>query len=334
MRMFVRIIFTLCVIGMAGCGAGGPFGTPRAPVYATVTPDRCTIGTPVEYRLAVSGIRDGGVKIELPPKGTRFPGPEARDPHMKTAVSAGGVKSKEATHLPLCVVREASFGKEEDGTEARVAIVTLAFLRTGSFELPEITVKGADGVQIGYVLPRITVEPVNPSNEFQEIGPPREFGGNYTRICLLGALALVLIVAGIFAWRRYRHGIPVYDAEVIPEAPLDIFLETLAALKAARLDEKGSGKEIAVEIHDALRGFVGAQCGMDAMEMTGTEMLAALKACAPEGTELERLAECLDLWELAKFAEFEAPAGALTRSLDGAEAVARAIAGRWRGGRP
>jgi len=228
------------------------------------------------------------------------------------------------------VVREAAYVKDANDAGKKVAVITLAFLRTGSFELPEITVTGADGVRVGYALPRITVDPVNPSKEFQEIVPPREFGGYRARMYLLALLALALIAAGAFAWRRYRHAIPVYDAEVVPVAPLDGFLEALAALKAERLEERGMNKELAAKILHALRTFAGAQCGIDATEMTGSELFTALGKGLLDRPDMDRLAECLGLWDLSRFAEFKAPAGALARSLDCAESVARAIAGRRR----
>ncbi|TAL29470.1 MAG: hypothetical protein EPN93_21480 [Spirochaetes bacterium] len=332
-----RAALALCALcAMYSCTDDGGRGAarPSAPVRAVVTPVKCTVGTPLDYRIMISAPDAGKFAITLPEKGAVYPPAEDARGDGRQGVP-GNTEKKARAEVPLYTVSAATEINEtgEKGA-ARVISVRLAYFRTGNFELPRVPIGGADGVSVGYALPRVEVEATNATGQFHEIEPPREFGGYYWRMIALAGGLVLLASAGGVAWRMRGRGMPVYDAAIVSVSPLETFLGEMAVIRGERSPGGTGDKERAGAVHEAFRRFVKAECGIEAMEMTGAGLVRALdewNARIPGGGAPGGLDRCIHLWDLAKFAEFKAPPGALLESLIEIEAIARAIAER--GGR-
>ena len=132
-----------------------------------------------------------------------------------------------------------------------------------------------------------------------------------------GLLLLAALIIGAFLlWLFRRFGRRV-AALVRPAAkPDQIALEALDAVEGDRLVEKHLIKEHYSRVSDAVRTYLGAVFGIDAMEQTSSEMLASL-AESPEArmvyAEVEGLMGEADL---VKFAQYEPEVGRCKRAVD------------------
>ena len=118
---------------------------------------------------------------------------------------------------------------------------------------------------------------------------------------LAAALAAFLLVRW---WRRRAR------AAAEPPAPLpphEAFARRLAALEAERLPEQGRSREFFFRLSEAVRQYVGALTGVNALDLTTGELLDALSAAGDPRVDLGRLRRFSEDADLVKFARF--PAG-------------------------
>ena len=322
-----RYIGVLCAACMACPGILPLRGAEREGVpeiRAAVAPEKATIGVPLEYRVTVAGTKLKGLKIALPESKMYFP------PKTETAKSGkpGGDTTPEAK-VPLYIIQST---RREDNSSGDVthqtAVVKLAYYRPGTHRLPELNIFMGSDERIGYQIPMITIESVNPGGEFQEIEPPLSLGGNYYRLVMviLGAMALgagIYFLVRFLAARRKLREVPD-----MPVPPLEIFMREAGELARKRYIESGQTEEFVVGISHCFRKFISGQFHFDAMDMTGTEMNSALKRAlppekyAPLAGDLESM---VNLWDLAKFAEFAPSPETLGANLDMTIKVARKL---------
>ena len=144
------------------------------------------------------------------------------------------------------------------------------------------------------------------------------------------------VPAAFLALRRHegRRGI---DTPAVYEVPaIDEFLARMQTLRARGLIEEGRGEEYVVEASRFFRMYLSRLLGVDAMEMTGLELAAALErhlGDAAFGRLRDDLSRVTGLWDLAKFAEFAPSAAGLGENLDLAMNLGRNIAREERGAR-
>jgi len=330
MKRYTGIILTACLCsawGLSLQGAGNE-GVPE--IRAAVTPEKATIGVPLEYRVTVAGKKLKGLKIALPEQKMFFP-PRTEQEKKKTT---GGDTSPEAK-VPLYIIQDVRREDRSSGDMTyRTAVVKLAYFRPGVHKLPELNIfMNGDG-RIGYQIPMVTIESVNPNGQFQEIEPPLSLGGNYYRLVMviLGAMALgagIYILARFLRARRERQAVPE-----IPVPPIDIFMREAGDLARKKYIESGQIEEFVVGISYCFRKYVSAQFNFDAMDMTGTEMNTALRRKLPVDTyavvagDLDRM---VNLWDLAKFAEFAPSPEVLGGNLDMTIKIARKLSAAGEG---
>jgi hypothetical protein len=286
-----------------------------------------TIGEMIACTLELRAKNLSGIVVRLPEEGPVFPAPPAGAPVKKA--TGDGEKAPDE-HVPLYVVYGAV--KEEDaerGEQRWLVKLSVAYFRPGNHLLPEIEMYDRQNVRIGYRQPSIEVKAVNPSGQFQEIEPPLSLGGNYTRLILLliGAAVLGAGCFFLFRWWKSRRREPDLPPAVIP--PIEIFMRETGALIRRRHIESGRVEEFVMELSRIFRKFVSALQGFDAMEMTGSEMLAAMHLSMPAGAFAEARADLwkmIELWDLAKFAEFSPSAETLNANFDLTVRLARKLA--------
>ena len=131
-------------------------------------------------------------------------------------------------------------------------------------------------------------------------------------LLLVGAL----IIGAIMLWLFRRFGRRVVAMVRPAVKPDQIALEALDRVEGDHLVEKHLIKEHYSRVSDAVRAYLGAVFGIDAMEQTSSEMLAAL-AETPEArvvfAEVEGLMVEADL---VKFAQLEPEVGRCKRAVE------------------
>lgn len=320
-------------------GAAAAADEAEAPkIKATVTPDKATVGTILEYRVTIAGKGLSGISIAPPEKREVYPPEAARD--SPTPVKEGGEGEKEdpARYVPLYVIHSI---KKDDRSDKAMTDITVkmqvSFYRPGTWSLPDIDIKGADGVAIGYKVPTVTVAAVNDKGDFQEIEPPLALGGNWWRLAILILVLAVLAAAGLVAWRYIN---PVLDKRrkapaVVP--PIDIFLREIEQFNGDRLIEEDRIEDFVFGISLIFRKFLSLQFRFDAAEMTTYEIENKIKKIFPGHIHEAYAGQIIDLfnlWDLSKFAEFTPTKELLHGSLGKTMDLARKISGDMSGDVP
>ncbi|HNR90162.1 MAG TPA: hypothetical protein PKM65_17630 [Spirochaetota bacterium] len=315
----------------------GGYAADYPEVRAAANPTETTIGAPIVYTVTIAGKNIAGVTAVLPDKKEFFPKdlPGYVEP-KKAAGKRDAAASKDedpAALIPVCAVGDAAREDNSDATMRYQTIrVTVTFYRTGTFRLPEIELRGEDGIKIGYKVPEVTVKPVNEKGEFQEIEPPLELGGNYYRlialvIALIVAAAAAVFIARAIARRRRRRA----PAATVP--PIERFMDDIHTLRTRGYVESGDVEAFCVELSSAFRTFLSGQFRAEAMEMTASEIvhyLETLPGRTTIGKYRDDIDRVLNLWDLMKFAEFVPSKEILEGNMESTVALAKKLAMEYR----
>ena len=119
---------------------------------------------------------------------------------------------------------------------------------------------------------------------------------------VLAALALAWL-----AWRAWRRRAARAAAPPPPLSPAERFARRLDALQAERLPEQGLVREFFFRLSEAVREYLGALTGVNALDLTTGELVAALRAQGDPRLDVEALRGFSEDADLIKFARF--PAG-------------------------
>ena len=142
----------------------------------------------------------------------------------------------------------------------------------------------------------------NPDTKWTDYLP--DFITDYWWIILL----FILIVASAFyIIYRIQKGKPI-ALPLLPKKkllpPYEEAIEALTALKAASLWQNGQEKEYYTRLTDILRHYIDRRFGVNAMEMTTSQILALLTAIEAKGAK-EELKKILDVADFVKFAKMK-----------------------------
>ncbi len=113
-----------------------------------------------------------------------------------------------------------------------------------------------------------------------------------------------LLLAGLYLWKRYKQGKPVFAPQRPPVPPIDQAIGNLRKLQEKRLWQQGQVKEYYTELTDILRLYLAEGMKIAAVEMTNEELSEALKEHLHGTPEhLRALLSVLDRSVLVKFAK-------------------------------
>ena len=181
----------------------------------------------------------------------------------------------------------------------------VAMGRDGSVDTlytPEIT------VQVASLLSDTTETEVRPLKAL--IPAPKL----WHRLALWAAAILLLVVLPlVYAWRRYlaRRAARLLEAAapVVPLRPAHLVaLDELDRIKSLGLIEKGEIKLFHELVSTAIRNYIAAGFGIDALEMTTWEVLFALGNKLPVKDRLyDSYRDFLEACDLVKFAKYKPP---------------------------
>jgi hypothetical protein len=275
-------------------------------IKAAATPQEATVGEVIEYSVSIAGKNLRGIEVKRPDKEILFP-------EKKTGP---GEKNKDeedsADAVPLYIVHSAS---KEDSSEGDVTYIsvkmTISYYRPGSHQLPEVGIFGSDKIRIGYKVPVVKIKPLNNEAKLEDIEPPLELGGNYTRVVLLVIAAVAVTALVIFLIRFLKARRKRKEEEVVVVPPLDKFLEEFRELEPEKLIGEGKIEEYVLGISGIFRRYISSLLDFDAMEMTSDEISRWIGKVLPQPLSRKygvSFSRCFNMWDLSKFAEF-APSG-------------------------
>ena len=111
------------------------------------------------------------------------------------------------------------------------------------------------------------------------------------------------IAAGIAAWLYWRRGgtVMVRRKRIVP--PYELAMRRLGQLRERRLAESGHEKEYYTELTDILRQYLQGRFGINAMEMTSTEIVRSLRQNEDTRLSADRMRAVLEVADFVKFAK-------------------------------
>ncbi len=269
-------------------------------VKATVSPEKGTVGTNFKYRIAIASKNGEKIDIKLPAKKDIFPKAKKEKGKKKEEKRGSG------SFVPLFSIHGAHREVSESGNLKQTLVtVELSSYRPGKHELPEISIKGSDGISIGYAIPSIVIEELNKSGKEEDIVPPLSLSGNYTRLFILIAVALALLII-LFLLFKFLRAYLRRRREARALSPLERFMKEVKAGKVSDFIEHDIHGYV-FSMSAIFRKYLSAQFCFDALEMTTDEIEKSMEQNLPGdimkqfGTEI---VEIMQLWDFSKFAEF------------------------------
>lgn len=118
-------------------------------------------------------------------------------------------------------------------------------------------------------------------------------------------VSAIIILAGAYAfyWSR-KHGIKtVFKAPEKPIPPYEMAMRQLEVLRNRKLCERGQEKEYYTELTDILRVYLDRRFGINAMEMTTTQIKRAVRDNEATRPSTEQMSRILEMADYVKFAK-------------------------------
>jgi hypothetical protein len=330
--MSTRTITAIAVLLLAVNGRG-EVNTPN--IKAVVKPEKATVGAVLEYRVNIAAKGVSALTI-LPPEKREYYPEKKKEAAAQKKPAAGDDKEEDpAQYVPLYVIHSI---KKDDRSDRAMTDITvsmqISFYRPGTWSLPEVGIKGADGIAVGYKVPTVEIAPVNEKAEFQEIEPPLELGGNWWRIAVLGLAIIAFAVAAFFAWRYVRKRLEERKRAPVIIPPIEIFLSEIGQFNGDSLIDEGKIEEFVFGISMIFRKFLSLQFRFDATDMTTYEIEKKIRRAFPRNlfdAYFDDIMRGFNMWDLSKFAEFtptkEQLQASLAATIDLAKNISREING-------
>jgi hypothetical protein len=203
-----------------------------------------------------------------------------------------------------------------DGERLTTCAWRLRVFDLGAHDVPAITFEAATpggGRTLAVPGPRVEaaglLDPKAGADQLQlrPPAPPVPLVVRSWRLAWWAAGLLAAAVAAAFLWRWWRRRARAAAEPEPPLPPDERFARRLDALAAERLPEQGRSREFFFRLSEAVREYLGALTGVNALDLTTGELLDALAAAGDPRLDLARLRDFSEDADLVKFARF--PAG-------------------------
>ncbi len=204
---------------------------------------------------------------------------------------------------------------DQPGETTTTCRLRVALLALGPVDLPPLRLSAStpDGPRaLDVPGPRLTgngiIDPKLPAEQLQlkELAPPVPLLVPDWRLLWWAAGALAAALAGWRLWRWWRARRRAGEAPPPPVPPEVRFSARLDELTEERLGEQGRGREHFFRLSEAVRDYLGAVTGLNALDLTTEELLAAISRQPDPRLPLERLRRFSETADLVKFARLHA----------------------------
>lgn len=188
---------------------------------------------------------------------------------------------------------------------------TIQAFDPGTVTIPPFAVLPAPGADTSFsnvvtfkVLP-VDVDSMQTINPLAPIASAQSRWYDYVPDWIFWALGvLVLLVAAVFAFRYFRkHKEEILEHRKVVIPPYDLAKMRLNKLKDRHLPENGHEKEYYTELVDILREYLQGRFGINAMEMTSSQILKALRSNPETRLSAPEMQEVLAIADFVKFAK-------------------------------
>ncbi|HOP64898.1 MAG TPA: hypothetical protein PK358_11205 [Spirochaetota bacterium] len=295
-------------------------------IKSSVSPEKGSVGQRFIYTLSIAGSQISSVKITLPEKGEYFPQPEKNG---GTGKKGKDEKVEEEKIVPLYIINSAAKDtSSSEGMEQVTVTVDLTCYIPGVHQLPEIVLTDSDGVKIGYSIPAVTIGEINKEGKPEDIEPPLELSGNYTRLIILIIAVIAAAIAGFFLYRFLKKRRKNSVSPEPGQTPFEFFKSEIERLGLKAAIDQGRVNDYVFGISISFRRFLSMEFGFDAAEMTTGEISSVIKKYLRSGAVYsDEIVEIMETWDLSKFAEFTLSKEVLNINLDNIVSAAEKISG-------
>ncbi len=243
------------------------------------------VGDLITYKVTI--IHDSTIQLVPPPLGANLGAFDVKDyqPDLETKLPDGRIRSE--TKFVLSTF-----------TTGKYIIPPLPIL----FRMPDSAARVmlAEAVPINVLS---LLENVSDSADIRPLKSPHEFKRNWKPYILAGVAALVLLVAALLLWLKFRR--KKGAVEVVDLRPAwEIAFEKLALLKTSRLIEEGRFKQYYIELTEIVRGYLARMYTITVLDMTTEEFLLQFRDMTLPASLLENTASFLRHADLVKFAKY------------------------------
>lgn len=189
--------------------------------------------------------------------------------------------------------------------------ITLQAFDPGTITIPPLAVLGGAGTDTAFsnvvalkVLP-VDVDSLETINPMAGIASANNKWYDFVPewfMWLMVAIAVIgLAIAGYVAFHKRKEIIEHRRTPVIP--PYELAISRLNTLKHRNLPESGHEKEFYTELVDILRQYMEGRFGINAMEMTSTQIVKALRSNPETRMTADQMRSVLSMADFVKFAK-------------------------------
>ena len=115
---------------------------------------------------------------------------------------------------------------------------------------------------------------------------------------------IVILALGAGLWLMLRKRREVEEVRrATPKPPYELAMERFDALRGRQLIENGHEKEFYTELVDIVRQYLAGRFGINAMEMTSTQIVKALRSNPETRTTADEMRAVLSMADFVKFAK-------------------------------
>lgn len=188
---------------------------------------------------------------------------------------------------------------------------TIQAFDPGTVTLPPFAVVPAPGADTAYsnvvtfkVLP-VDVDSLETINPMASIVSADSRWYDYIPNWLLWTLlAIAVCAAGVWAYFTFRRHKEIVELRRTPPVPpYELAISRLNTLRSQGLAESGHEKEYYTELVDILRQYLQGRFGINAMEMTSTQIVRALRANPETKMTADQMRQVLAMADFVKFAK-------------------------------
>ncbi len=188
---------------------------------------------------------------------------------------------------------------------------TIQAFDPGTVTLPPFAVLTAPGADTAFsnvvtfkVLP-VDVDSLETINPMESIVSPASRWYDYIPDWLIWVVAAIAALAAVFVCLRFFKKTKE-TAELRrnpPVPPYELAISRLNTLRSRNLAESGHEKEYYTELVDILRQYLDGRFGINAMEMTSTQIVKALRANPATRMTADEMRAVLSIADFVKFAK-------------------------------
>ena len=255
----------------------------RLTVSASTDSTTLIQGSKASVRVEINGASDGGQLVSAPEPGQDYNG-----------IEVSSVKA-DTTQLG-------------DGSVKIVYDIAIQPFDPGTFTLPPFAYAGGSDTARSEALTLKVLEvdldsltDINPMHGIVSVDRRwYDFIPDWTVWILVGILVAVIAFAAYLLFKRDKN---VFVRKKKETPPYDLAVMRLNELQAKKLPQSGRDKEYYTELTDILRQYLEGRFGINAMEMSSTQIIYTMRHNAETKPGSELMKQVLEIADFVKFAK-------------------------------